>query len=113
MICGTEAVKNLKKSWIDSRASRRQELQSEFSVSTFNNKKGFNDAKAQTRQSGSLGHGAGLHEHGFFCDPPKASACGSAKRPSRNRRRKHADYSALEMPLVTSALFCGTEPARL
>jgi hypothetical protein len=28
-----------------------------------NNKKGFNYAKAQTRQSGSLGHRAGLHEH--------------------------------------------------
>ena len=28
-------------------------------VSTFNGKKGFNYAKAQTRQSGSLGHRAG------------------------------------------------------
>jgi hypothetical protein len=73
--------------------------------------KGFNYAKAKTRQSGSLGHRAGLHEHEFSYDPPKATACGSAngkvkrrrrdggngdaaERPSRNRRRKLADHSA-------------------
>jgi hypothetical protein len=74
--------------------------------------------------------GLGCMSMSFSCDPPKASTCGSAngkvkrrrrdggngaaaERPSRNRRRKHADHSALRMPLVTSALFCGMEPARL
>jgi hypothetical protein len=36
-----------------------------------------------------------------------------SKNTSEEAARQAADRSAFEMPLVTSALFCGTEPARL